>query len=32
MTGMYEVQIEMVGGSSTDASTCTNARLIIYYQ
>lgn len=30
--GMYEVQVEMVGGSTTtDASTCSNARLIVYY-
>ena len=29
--GMYEVQLQMVGGTSSDASTCSNARLIVYY-
>lgn len=31
-SGMYEVQVEMISGSIVaDASTCSNARLIVYY-
>ena len=29
--GMYEVQLQLLNGSSTDAATCSNARLIVYY-